>query len=181
MNLPSSISSAAPDARDFIIRSMAFNEAYAQRLVADLSPQQMTHQPGPGHENHPAFTLGHLVSAADMAAQDLGLASQMPSAWHALCARRGPADRRLPEAGDYPAKEDLLAALAQQHARIATALRAAEAAQLAQPCEPWKLSQWLPTHADGLAFMLVTHAAMHLGQLAAWRRACGLPAALASA
>ena len=43
----------------------------------------------------------------------------------------------------------------------------------------WRFSAHMPTLGDLLYFMCVTHEAMHLGQLAAWRRAMDLPSALA--
>ena len=36
----------------------------------------------------------------------------------------------------------------------------------------------LPTLADSTLFMAISHEAMHLGQLAAWRRGQGLPSAM---
>jgi hypothetical protein len=43
----------------------------------------------------------------------------------------------------------------------------------------WRFDNYYPSLADYLYFMCVTHEAMHLGQLAAWRRAAGLDSALA--
>ena len=38
----------------------------------------------------------------------------------------------------------------------------------------------MPTLGDAVVFFAVSHEAMHLAQVAAWRRARGLPSALAS-
>ncbi len=163
--------------------SLRFVEAYAHQLTADLTPEQMVLSGGKGHENHPAFTLGHLVTAADMAAQDLGLASEMPEGWAELFGRRGPADRRLPPIGSslnaYPSREALLAELHRQHGRILSALVTLPAGRLNDRAEPWMLQAYFPTVGETLLFMTAVHAATHLGQLAAWRRALGLPAAMA--
>ena len=43
----------------------------------------------------------------------------------------------------------------------------------------WRFGDYLPTLLDLTQFMCVTHEAMHLGQLSAWRRGRGLPSALA--
>ena len=53
--------------------------AIARALVADLTPAQCTEPGGPGLENHPAWTIGHLVSGADILAEDLGLERDMPA------------------------------------------------------------------------------------------------------
>ena len=44
----------------------------------------------------------------------------------------------------------------------------------------WRFSEYMPTMLDLITFMCINHEAMHLSQLAAWRRAMGLPSALAS-
>lgn len=164
---------------DLLERAYAFNLDYARQLVADLDPQQMTHVPGPGHENHPTFTLGHLCTGAALAAAWLGVPRDLPEGWDVLFERRGPSDRRLPDDGaEWPSKEALLAELARQHARVIAALRAAPPAKLAKLAE-WRLDAWMPRMLDGLGFLLVGHEMMHLGQLAAWRRAMQLPAAMA--
>ncbi len=46
-----------------IIRQLDFNLAYAKKLVQDINEEQMTIKPGIGLENHPAFTLGHIVTS----------------------------------------------------------------------------------------------------------------------
>lgn len=166
--------------RESIGSLLRFHEAYAAALTADLSPAQMVGVPGAGHENHPAWTIGHLVTAADMIAQDLGLDSDVPDGWADLFLRRGPADRRLPEVhAMYPARAALLAELTRQHDRAIAALSGVDTGRLATRAEAWKLSAYLPSNLDGLLFMAACHASMHLGQLAAWRRAMGLPAAMA--
>ena len=50
--------------KEILIRSYQFNLKYAYKLVADIDDTLMTISPGKGLENHPAFTLGHLVTAA---------------------------------------------------------------------------------------------------------------------
>jgi hypothetical protein len=160
-------------------RMLRYHEAYARKLVEDLSPEQMTHCPGPGHENTPAFTLGHLITGADLIAQDLGLQSDMPAGYAELFLRRGPKDTRRPDAeAAYPPRDALLAELTRQHARIIAALRTKDPAWLAASCEKWQLVTYFPTNYDMLLFMAAGHMSMHLGQLAAWRRAQDLPAVL---
>jgi len=168
------------------IRLYAWNLTYATALVSDLSEAQCTESAGPGLENHPAWTIGHLVTASDMLAEDLGLARDLPEGWQELFERRGPGDARLPvtDRDTYPAMETLLAELERQHLRVESAWRERLSGQgpdgpkLDAPIE-WRFHDALPTLNDAVGFFAVSHEAMHLGQLAAWRRARGLPSALA--
>src|SRR5205085_12062260 len=93
-----------------LIRQYDFNLAYAFALVEDLDDTQMTTTPCAGFENHPAFTLGHLVTGSALMAEDLGGKYQLPQGWDELFLRKGPGDPRLPsiEIKLYPAKINLL-------------------------------------------------------------------------
>jgi len=158
-----------------------FHLVYAAKLVEDLDPEQMVTVPGPGHENHPAFTLGHLCAGASMVAEDFTITPDLPPGWAELFGRAGPNDRRLPDtdAEKYPPKSELLAELERQHEHALAGLERASTEQLATP-QRWRLGLWLPTTRDAAMFMCITHEALHLGQLAAWRRAMKLPAAMAA-
>ena len=165
------------DAAELMERMLDFNLAYVTLLVEDVDDDQMAANPGPGVENHPAFTIGHLVMAAARTRTMLGDEMNVPEGWDVLFDRRGPSDRRLPVDGPYPSKAELLAELSRQHELIKARLADATESQLADAVV-WRLSDYLPTTRDAAAFMVISHASMHLGQLAAWRRAMGLPAAL---
>ncbi len=41
--------------------------------------------------------------------------------------------------------------------------------------EKERFRKLMPTLGDGMTFLLTGHFWMHLGQLSAWRRACGMP------
>jgi hypothetical protein len=168
------------------IRLYAWNLEYAKKLVADLTEDQCTESLGPGFENHPAWTIGHLVTGSDILAQDLGLELDLPEGWRNLFQRRGPGDARLPdpEPSHYPPMKDLIAELERQHQRVERAWREKLSAGepsgsgLEVPLE-WRFHDALPTLGDATLFLAISHEAMHLGQLAAWRRAKGLPSAIA--
>ena len=167
------------------LRLYAWNLEYARALVADLTAAQCTQPCGPGLENHPAWTIGHLITGADLLAEDLGLERDLPAGWQELFERRGPGDPRLPVADPaaYPPLADLLAELERQHRRVEAIWReklqgpGAGGPALNDPFE-WRYGDALPTLGDAVLFLAVSHEAMHLGQLAAWRRAQGLPSAL---
>jgi hypothetical protein len=162
-----------------VLRIYAWNLLYAEALVADLAPGDWTAPGGPGLENHPAWTIGHLVTGADILAQDLGLPGDVPDGWRDLFQRRGPGDPRLPDPDPaaYPRGDELLRELRRQHERVAAVWTSLPRERLKTP-EPWAFGRDLPTLEDAAVFLAVSHEAMHLGELAAWRRARGLPSAL---
>ena len=166
------------DSVELMTRMLDFNLAYARLLVADLDAGQMVAGGGPGAENHPAFTLGHLVMAAARTRAMLGGEFDVPPGWEALFDREGPADRRLPGEGPYPSREALLGELERQTGLLKAVLADASDAQL-DDAVVWRFSDRLPSTRDAAGFMTISHAALHLGQMAAWRRAMGLRAALA--
>lgn len=162
---------------DVICRQLDFNLAYAKKLVEDLTEEQMVTQPSNGFENHPAFTLGHLVSGGALTVEDLGGKFEMPEGWAGVFLRNGPGDPTLPLKQGYPNKQLLLSELEKQHEAIKSALRKTSTQKFEQPLK-WRFDKYMPTLLDATVFMCVNHEAMHLGQLSAWRRAMSLPTAL---
>lgn len=164
-----------------LVKQFDFNLAYAKALVIDVPAVLMTHVPAQGFENHPAFTLGHLVSGCAMLVEDLGGKFEMPNEWESLFRRKGPGDERLPDLDKkkYPAKEILIEALEAQHKKVNALLLNLTTADLTKKIT-WRFSNYFPCLEDYVAFMCLQHEAMHLGQLAAWRRAMGYASALAT-
>lgn len=167
--------------KEILIRSYRLNLNYAQELVADLDDAMMCTSPGKGFENHPAFTLGHLVTAAALTSKYLSGPFKLKPNWEELFRRKGPGDPRLPEANsvDYPKKEELLAELSHQHGLVEDLIMNIDEKRFEEPAQ-WRFSDHMPTLGDLLFFMCISHENMHLGQLAAWRRAMELPSALAN-
>jgi hypothetical protein len=167
--------------KHILIRSYQFNLKYAYELVADIDDAMMCTSPGKGFENHPAFTLGHLVTAAALTVKYLGGPYKLQPGWEELFRRKGPGDSRLPELnfGQYPKKDILLAELTQQHQAVEEVITDLDENRFKEPAH-WRFDDHMPTLGDLLYFMCVSHEAMHLGQLAAWRRAMNLPSALAN-
>jgi DinB superfamily len=163
-----------------IIKQYDFNLAYAEQLVWDVPNELMCELPAKGLENHPAFTLGHLVSGSALLVEDLGGKLEMPESWAELFARNGPGDARMPDLNKYayPSKSELLNELERQHEKVKQLLSKMDAGKLNSNFS-WRFSSYIPTLLDLITFMCITHEAMHLAQLAAWRRAMNLPSALA--
>lgn len=166
---------------EHIIRQYDFNLKYAKALVQDISDEQMTTVPSKGLDNHPAFTLGHLISGSAMLAEDLSGEFEMPDNWVELFSRKGPGDPRKPDldTSKYPPKQLLLKELNNQHNKVKQLLVQMNPDDLTGNLS-WRFSNHMPTLMDLVFFMCINHEAMHLGQLAAWRRAMGLASGLAT-
>ena len=164
-----------------IIKQYDFNLEYAKVLVQDLTNEQMTTVPALGLDNHPAFTLGHLISGSADLARDLGAEFEMPDNWADLFVREGPGDPRKPDLDKtkYPSKHLLITELENQHNKVKQLLRDVKKNTLSESLI-WRFSNFMPTLGDVVTFMCINHESMHLGQLAAWRRAIGLKSALAT-
>lgn len=164
---------------DTILNQYDFNLAYAKRLVDDLSDEQMTTAPVTGLVNHPAWTIGHLASASALLTEDLGVQIDFPESWSELFLRKGPGDPTLPDPDTvkYPSKKELLDELWRQHEKVKQLIRQQTDDELKKAVK-WKFSDHMPALVDVVVFFCVNHEAMHLGQLAAWRRAMGLNSVL---
>ncbi|MCP5065736.1 MAG: DinB family protein [bacterium] len=164
-----------------LLNHYAWNLAYADALTRDVDVALWARSGGQGLENHPAWTLGHLVTGSALVAADLGASPALPDGWRDLFERRGPNDSRRPDedASHYPPREVVWAELVRQHELVTNALRGAEPESLTTR-EAWRFDGYLPTSMDALLFMLVGHENVHLGQLGCWRRRFGLPSAMAS-
>ncbi|MFC2103685.1 DinB family protein [Bacteroidota bacterium] len=164
-----------------VINQYDFNLDYAKKLVEDLNYDQMTVIPSIGLDNHPAFTIGHLVSGSALLAEDLGAKFEMPDNWSELFLRNGPGDPRKPDTdkSKYPSKQLLINELEHQHNKVKELLENVVANKLNENIK-WRFNGYMPTLLDIVTFMCINHEAMHLGQLAAWRRAMNLSSALGS-
>ncbi len=78
-------------------------------------------------------------------------------------------------AGAYPAKRELLETLADAEKRLCERLLATDETALSRPLLDERVREILPTLGHAVLHVLVGHTAAHLGQLAVWRRAMGLP------
>ena len=150
-----------------------FNLRVARAMVNDLTPEQMVGQPH-GVVNHPAWSLGHLVMVADRLGRLLGLESEVPGGWAPVFATGGIPSN---DASRYPSKEELLDALAAQHARNTEAIESIGPGWFDTPNPDEKRRKRFPTQGDEAVFLMTSHEMLHLGQVAAWRRAMGLPPA----
>lgn len=149
------------------------NLDYARRLIADLPEDQCCIQPA-ANMNHALWVLGHLAFVADKVTGQmvLGLERRTPASWDPLFDNKS---KPVADPANYPPKEELFRALSDGHARVAAALRQADASLLSRPMPHEGFARRFPTVAQGLIHTMIGHEQMHLGQLSAWRRAQGLP------
>ena len=166
--------------KNILINTYGFNLRYAKELVSDVEDAMMTKSPAEGLENHPAFTVGHLASAAAMTSKYLGGPYEFDPDWESIFRRKCPGDPRSPVKNSalYPKKEALLKELTKQHNLVEELILSLDESRFSEPAK-WRFNEYMPTLGDLLFFMCITHESMHLGQLAGWRRAMGLSSALA--
>lgn len=147
-----------------------FNLRYLQWLMADIDDADLAKPAFPGG-NPPVWILGHLAICTDYAARLLGGKPECPREWHKQFA---PGTNSAALEPPLPGKAELLAAIANGHARVAElapgasseAMNAEHAIELLKPTV-------LKTNGDVVAHLMCTHPAFHLAQLSACRRAAG--------
>ena len=153
-----------------LLNGFRLNMDYTLRLVADVDENHFTMQPN-GFTNHPAFTIGHLVTATALTAKVLGHEYTVPEGWDELFRRKGPGDPTLPEKDSkrYPTKNDLIAALKNKYRLVVRLIEETRDEQFEESYS-WKLDRYMPTKGQVVYFQCLLHHSWHIGQLAEWRR-----------
>lgn len=154
--------------KSHVLRAARLNLGYAEEGVADIPEDQFSSLPA-GLVNHPAWIVGHIVMANEEVIGMLGGQAACPDECAALFQAPPAAD-----AGPFPAKADLIAALTDSYARLEEAFEAASDDDLAKPLPNDHMREVFPTVGDMVVGVLTIHTAIHLGQLAAWRTAMGM-------
>jgi hypothetical protein len=158
------------NAIDGLLFSWEKNLDYGQRLVADLSDEQMGVQPGPGM-NHPAWVFSHLNAYLPVIEHVIkGELFDDPIAHQFGMKSKPEADRSI-----YASKEELVAYFVAGHERVEQALRAASDSLWDQPLKLERWLKYMPTAGSALPYLMLVHENTHFGQLSAWRRVQGLP------
>lgn len=152
---------------DTAIKILRGMQGYGDALVADVDAADFCKQPLPGM-NHPAWILGHLAIAADGHSTYLGGEKQLDD-W---ADKFGRGSTPTTDPADYPSKDELLEAWHAANERLIAAAQSATPEMLTQP-NRGPLNDQLPTVGEFVVFSMTAHTAMHLGQLATWRRAMG--------
>ena len=161
-----------------LLNGFRLNMDYTIELCQDIKEEDMAAQPH-GFCNHPAFTLGHLISATCLTIDMLGEPYEIPDGWDDVFRRRGPGDPRIPSDNrpDYPTKKKLLEVLSQKYQQVVRLIKAVDEDRWNER-ETWKLAPYMPTVGEILYFQCLMHHSWHIGQLAEWRRMMGYDSAL---
>lgn len=152
-----------------VIAAFRFTLDFAEKLAADIDDGDLCTLPHPGM-NHPAWILGHVALGSDLVAKLLGKDMVTDAKW---MAKFGPGSTVNGDRSDYPSKEELLSTMRQTHAYAIECLESAEESALAAANSTPFFPTEFPTVGHLIVHLMTTHAAMHLGQLSAWRRCVG--------
>lgn len=157
---------------EFIEPMWADLRGYAQRLVADLSEEDMVAQPIRAVTmNHPAWILSHLNAYAPVVTGILYSEPVEDPIDHPF----GRSSTPLADRSAYPSRDELIRSFVDGYDQLVDALAIVPEASLA---EPPPIERWLarfPTVGHLPVYFVAKHNAQHLGQLSAWRRAMGRP------
>jgi len=130
--------------------------------------------------NHPAFVLGHLALYPQRIMQHLHLpagSAEYPAGYEALF-RNGVECQDDPNGTIYPPMKELSERFFASYRAAIEAVKAAPDGVFDEPNPvEGRLRDLFPTVGMAINFYLVGHVQVHLGQVSAWRRAMGLPAA----
>jgi hypothetical protein len=163
---------------------------YAERLVAGITPGMAARKPvftKAGDTitidtNHAAFVYGHLAIYPTRIASFLGraeLAASIapPQGWEDLF-KAGAICHDDANASIYPTFDAITSHFFSATDRIIDALDGVDDAALLVPTPHEGFAKSFPILGGAVAFLLNNHCMMHLGQVSAWRRCMGLPAAV---
>lgn len=154
---------------DYFRRLYAFNQSYFEKLLADISDDEMLLQPS-ADVNPPTWQLGHLAICTDYAIGITGGEHQLPKTWHVFF---GPGSKAMPGDRTWPGRQELWDAYVAGHAAVDAACHDIAPELLTKPNPIDFLIELLPTTGDLLAHLMTTHESAHLGHLSSWRRQLG--------
>jgi hypothetical protein len=128
--------------------------------------------------NHPAFIYGHLSLYAPKILIQIGNPAPAVPEGFELAFSKDAVCRDDPDGDLYPAMDDVLAFFQEGYRMVTGALRSApnEVFERPNPAEG-RMRELFPTIGSVQVFYCGGHMMMHLGQMSAWRRMEGLPAA----
>ncbi len=154
-----------------LLNSVALDLAFLRRMIEDLDEDQMVGQVG-GVVNHPAWTLGHVAHSFEAMGGELGMSPWLPEDW---ATQFSTGTTPLCDPSEYPDKAELLGVLGQSRQRLEERLSEMSVDDLAKPLPDARYRDRIPTVGHALLHILASHTAMHVGQIAVWRRAMRLP------
>lgn len=149
-----------------------FMLGYGTMLAEGIDAARFCEQPLP-NLNHPAWQFGHLATVSQRLCERL---EQGPPADPTMLKLFGGGSMPVADSSKYPGKDEIVGAWVEGHAKVVQAVRNVSPEVLARPNPIERMSAALPTIDHLVTMLLTSHESMHLGQLAVWRRAIGIPA-----
>ena len=154
-----------------VLHSFAYCLDFLAEQVAGVAPTDMVAQPL-GITNHPAWVIGHLTHSCELLCGVAGVPAWLPGDWEQ---RFGTGSVPVADTARYEPKEQALTMLRDGQARITRAVKRLDDARLDHPFPVESYRDVFPTVRHALTQVMVGHMANHVGQLAVWRKAMGLP------
>jgi hypothetical protein len=167
---------------NLIADSLGVSLGYAERLLAGVSAERFARFAAPGGvavvSNHPAFVYGHLSLYAPKVLLQIGHPALPVPGQFEIAFSKDAACRDDPDGDLYPPMDEVLGFFREGYRMVTGALRstADEAFAVPNPA-PGRMRELFPTIGSVQTFYCGGHMMMHLGQMSAWRRMEGMPAA----
>lgn len=165
-----------------IADSLALAVGYADRLLRGVPADRFPRFAAPGGvivtSNHPAFIYGHLSLYAPKVLRQVGHpAPPVPEHFEERFSKDA-ACVDDPDLDLYPRLQEVVEFFTEGHRMVSTALRSTPDDVFQQPNPAaGRMRDLFPTIGSVQAFYCGGHMMMHLGQMSAWRRMEGMPAA----
>ncbi len=157
--------------KDGIRNSIRLNLGFLRNLLSVVPEDKMTTQP-PGLPNHPAWTLGHLVHSFQAIGEELGVEPWLDDGWET---KFGTGSKPVEDGANYPARDELLAAVEDGAERIGRQLDLMSFEDFAAPLPDARYREVFPTVGEAATHILCAHFSFHIGQLTCWIRTTDLP------
>jgi len=161
------------EAKHVILSALEMHRNLTPLFVKDLADDTLTAQPA-NMKNHAAWQMGHIAFALAGGCWFAGGERDLPEGWGELF---GAGSTPQSDRSIYPSKQALVAQLDKQGEALEQAVSKADASALAAENPREAMRRIAPTVAEALVYLTSGHYGYHLGQLAAWRNAMGLPKA----
>ena len=156
--------------RRVALERLTWARGFTHAMVNDMTDDQLLARAG-GRGNHPLWVMGHLAQTDDALLSALtGEPTILPAPYKELF---GGNREPTPTAADYPAREELKAAMQASRERVVAWLHSLDAGAAFHPT-PDFLRRFAPDRITA-AFAMAAHEMLHNGQIASVRSALGLP------
>lgn len=168
---------------ELIVQASRRVRHHAELLLKGIEPRVFASRPRVGgtviETNHPAFIFGHLslypATVLKMLELDASAATP-PARWSELFAPGRPCEDD-PGGTIYPPKDELTGTFFRVLEAAQERVCTAEDAAFTKLTPDERYRTFFPTVGAAALSMLNNHMSFHLGQVSAWRRCMGLPAA----